>query len=148
MDSHASVNREDKEFYRVAVESPLWQPVYSNGLDLITWATYQLFDWLEVLLNSKENDKLKPRWIGKHFTWGGGGGGGGGYMVGADILSSADWYHHSIIYEFNSNQWKLQWESCDKKWLWKLATSQIKDYYACSIITKVLISHMGKPCLL
>lgn len=32
------------------------------------------------------------------FTFGGGGGGGGGYTVGADILSSADWYHHSIIY--------------------------------------------------
>lgn len=30
-------------------------------------------------------------------TFGGGGGGGGGYTVGADILSSADWYHHSII---------------------------------------------------
>jgi len=33
------------------------------------------------------------------FTFGGGGGGGGGYTVGADILSSADWYHHSIIYK-------------------------------------------------
>lgn len=31
------------------------------------------------------------------LTFGGGGGGGGGYTVGADILSSADWYHHSII---------------------------------------------------
>lgn len=31
------------------------------------------------------------------MTFGGGGGGGGGYTVGADILSSADWYHHSII---------------------------------------------------
>jgi len=30
-------------------------------------------------------------------TFGVGGGGGGGYTVGADILSSADWYHHSII---------------------------------------------------
>jgi hypothetical protein len=35
--------------------------------------------------------------IKKLFTFGGGGGGGGGYTVGADILSSADWYHHSII---------------------------------------------------
>ena len=35
--------------------------------------------------------------IEKLFTFGGGGGGGGGYTVGADILSSADWYHHSII---------------------------------------------------
>lgn len=33
------------------------------------------------------------------ITFGGGGGGGGGYTVGADILSSADWYHHSIIYK-------------------------------------------------
>ena len=31
------------------------------------------------------------------YTFGSGGGGGGGYTVGADILSSADWYHHSII---------------------------------------------------
>lgn len=34
----------------------------------------------------------------RSLTFGGGGGGGGGYTVGADILSSADWYHHSIIY--------------------------------------------------
>lgn len=49
----------------------------------------------------------KLRWIAEHFTWGEGGGGGGGYMVGADILSSADWYHHSIIYKFKSIQYKL-----------------------------------------
>lgn len=39
------------------------------------------------------------------LTFGEGGGGGGGYTVGADILSSADWYHHSIIcsitYKYN-----------------------------------------------
>jgi hypothetical protein len=42
--------------------------------------------------------------IKKLFTFGGGGGGGGGYTVGADILSSADWYHHSIICMVHTNK--------------------------------------------
>ena len=38
------------------------------------------------------------------LTFGAGGGGGGGYTVGADILSSADWYHHSIICVVHTNK--------------------------------------------
>jgi hypothetical protein len=48
----------------------------------------------------REREQGKSRQTGNcFFTFGGGGGGGGGYTVGADILSSADWYHHSIIYK-------------------------------------------------
>lgn len=44
-----------------------------------------------------ERHRIQERQIENCFTCGEGGGGGGGYTVGADILSSADWYHHSII---------------------------------------------------
>lgn len=46
----------------------------------------------------RERERENQRKIEYFFTFGGGGGGGGGYTVGADILSSADWYHHSIIW--------------------------------------------------
>jgi hypothetical protein len=48
---------------------------------------------------SQENglSSLQAKHRINRYTFGVGGGGGGGYTVGADILSSADWYHHSII---------------------------------------------------
>ena len=117
MDLPASVNTRDKVFCWAAEEYPLLLPVFV----MITW----LF-----ILKCKTNTHTKPL-THRVFTWGGGGGGGGGYTVGADILSSADWYHHSIIYKMIQTnrssddlcslkkKWrKLKRENCLKKSWW------------------------------
>lgn len=115
MDLHASASTRGKLFCLVVVVSLLSQPVYIHGLgnERILFWIFEILITDSVTLHhrgckSSNRELAKTTTNGEKevgemfkicfFTSGGGGGGGGGYTVWADILSSADWYHHSIIY--------------------------------------------------
>lgn len=111
MDWLVYLSTKGKLFCWVAEESLPWLPVYTNTLELVfEWVIRLHVQNIDIYIHYNLTQKQIYIIIKGHktllysvhsrkeyFTFGGGGGGGGGYTVGADIRSSADWYHHSII---------------------------------------------------